>query len=270
MTGLLTFRAGGFVDIAGSMPYILLDFLVARIMFGEQGYIVRLLRRVETSLAEDFRHAESEMLGKVIHQIVQSDDVHTALEHLYAVEGFDDIALRLMWLVERARPKENGVQELVLEHDAGVLRALFLSAVNGKPQAGRTVAQHVALVESEFYDVLHQFGRSVESLRNESHEGEVFTTIPDDRLFNVLDAAGKLREAAAGTAREDVVRFSSALSDFIHYVLDHERSDDVRVIHVLDNANLTLQTVLAAAGMEDFDSLRQTTDLLQYPRSLFE
>lgn len=239
-------------------------------MSGEQSYVVSLLRRVEMSLAEDRWQAETGMLGKVIHRIVQSDDVRAALDTLYTVEGFGDVALRLMWLVERVPAGENGIQDRVHDHNVEVLRSLILNASTRKPGTGHTVAQQAALVESQFYDVLYEFGRSVGNLKNQSYEGETFTTVPDIHLFNVLDVAGGLREAAAATVREDVVRFCAALADFIHYVLDHERLDDVRVIHVLDNANLTLQTVLAAVGMEDYDSLRQTTDLLQYPLNLFE
>ncbi len=61
-----------------------------------------------------------------------------------------------------------------------------------------------------------------------------------------------------------------AFTFFATHVIEHRILQDARVLHLIDTANLTLQTVLETAVAEDFDSLYQTIALLESPRTLLQ
>lgn len=238
-------------------------------MSGVQGYIVRVLRRVEASLRDDDCHAESATLGKIIHKMSRAENGVEALESLYAVRGLDQFALRLMWSLEHASSASGELNSDVLDNEVEILKSVYKSSmVNGRAPSKPKNVEQTPTAEI-LYDALHKFGRVVEDIRRESFDGEQFRSIGEERLFRILHETGSLQRAAAAAGNDAVVKFSGACSGFVQYTLDHALVHDVRIVNVLENANITLQTSLAA-GEEDFDSLQQTIELLQAPEKLLD
>jgi hypothetical protein len=237
-------------------------------MLGAQGYIVRVLRRVETALRDDECHTESATLGKIIHKLSRAENVVDGLELLYAVRGLDQFVLRLMWSLEHASTASNELNSDVLDNEVETLTSIYKAAMlNGRtPSRKEKEADKTASV-GLLYDALHDFGRVVEDVRRGSFDGEQFRGIDEERLFRILQATGSLQRAAGVAGHDEVVRFSGACSGFVQYSLDHALVHDVRIINMLENANITLQTSLATGG-EDLDSLQQTIELLQAPERL--
>ena len=98
-----------------------------------------------------------------------------------------------------------------------------------------------------------------------------FTTrqgVEESRIYDILNELASLGEQAADAGKRDLSQFVSACSGFAQYVLDNSRLHDVRVVNILDNANITLQTVFETTGVEDNDSLQSTIQLLKQPKDL--
>ncbi len=240
-------------------------------MSGAQSYIVRLLRKVESWLGEHGHPSEASKVGKVIQKIAQADEIHGALCTLYRVDRFDQFSLSLMWFLDKAERGDLALDNGVMDHQAEILGLLLVDAyrnghVEGLPAAPKTLPDQV----ESLYDSLHRFGRVVEELKRNSFEGGTFSGIPDSQLYKILNELVSLRECASAAAKDDVVQFASACSGFVQHVLDLALLHDVRIVNLLDNANLTLQTVFEAAGIEDNDSLQSTIDLLKRPEDLLD
>jgi hypothetical protein len=56
----------------------------------------------------------------------------------------------------------------------------------------------------------------------------------------------------------------------VHYAIDNGAANDERVANILDNANLTLQTLRDTVGDEDHDALQNMIGLLEDPQRLLE
>jgi hypothetical protein len=240
-------------------------------MSGEQSYLVRVLRKVESSLTTDHRLREGALLGKIIQRISHTNDVHRALDRLYCVKGFDQFALRLMWTVERAGIASNGLQSAVIDHEVEALAGLLSSSgeagdedrqVSAGSRAGESLA--------DLYNALHSFGKAIEEMKRRSYDRGKFTGIDVEMLYRLLNETAVLEAAATAASKEEVVWFAKSFSGFVHHVMDKNYLHDIRAMNVLDNANLTLQTVTQASGIEEYDSLSQTIELLQQPSRLLE
>lgn len=239
-------------------------------MSGAQSYIVRLLRKVESWLGEHDRPVEASKVGKVIQKIAHADEIHGALCTLYRVDHFDQFALSLMWFLDKAERGDMALDNGVMDHQAESLAMLLVDAYrNGhaqSPPAPKTLPDQV----ESLYDSLHKFGRVVEELKRNSFEDGTFSGISDNQLYKILNELVLLRESASAATKDDVVQFASACSGFVQHVLDAGLLHDVRIVNLLDNANLTLQTVFEAAGIEDNDSLQSTIELLKRPDDLLD
>jgi hypothetical protein len=110
----------------------------------------------------------------------------------------------------------------------------------------------------------------VEELNRRSFDADSFKEIDQDSLYRVLNESAALRHCAEVVENQDVVRFAEAFSTLVQFVVEQQVLRDVRVVNLLANANLTLQTILESAGEEDYDSLQQTIELLQTGRTLLE
>jgi hypothetical protein len=239
-------------------------------MSGQQSYIIRLLRKVEASLREGQRQTEAAMLDKVIHKISHTERVEEALETLYGVKGFDQLALRLMWSLEHVGMDMNSLENSVIDYEVEALRSLVWMLRNGDKKSAAIQQVTSTKPLDDFYEALHKFGRVMEELNRKSFEGESFTGIDQDLLYRVLNESAALQRCAASASQEDVVRFAEAVTTLVQFVIEQQLFGDVRVVNLLANANLTLQTILESAGDEDYDSLQQTIELLQTGRTLLE
>ncbi len=236
-----------------------------------QGYIVRLLRKVELALQDGALRGQRGVMAKVVSRLSHTDDVHASLERLYAVHGYDRFALRLMWLLEHAAERTDRLDGPATEYDVenllDDLKPLAVVPSGGKDSAG--VSSRPEGLEV-FHESLHAFGRALDDVRRRSFEAHTFVGLEEDSLYQILAHTDALQRAARGVGKEDVVKFTTACSEFVSYALDRGRLRDVRVINMLEHANLTLQTVLAAPGTEEYDSLQKSIELLQNPREVLE
>src|SRR4030042_558152 len=82
-----------------------------------QGYIVRLVRSVELALQDGALRGQRAMMTKIVSRLSHTEDIHGALEHLYAVHGYDRFALRLMWLLEHAAERGESLEGPATEYD---------------------------------------------------------------------------------------------------------------------------------------------------------
>lgn len=239
-------------------------------MSGHQSYIVRLLRQVETSLAGDHSEYLRGVLGKITRRITQADNLDVALVSLYAVEGFDRFTLRLMWVLERAGISSSDIASEVMEYEVQQLSSVLHSAVTGHTTSVPVTIEPQSVKPLEdFYEALHRFGRSIEDTRRKSASNGV-VSIDCNSLYRVLNEAGLIEKASLAAGKIEVAVFGSAVAKFIQYVIDAAVFHDIRVVNILDNANLTLQTVTESAGGEEYDSLQQMSALLEHPASLLE
>ncbi len=239
-------------------------------MSGPQSYIVRLLRKVEASLVSGGRQAELSMLEKIVYKISHTENIGEELERLYGVHGFDQLALRLMWSLERGGVESSALESSLIDFEVETLNSLIRSLRNGEKQEKEV--QHLSSPKplDDFYQSLHRFGRVIEELHRKSFENDSFKGVDQDLLYRVLNESTSLQHYATQVDKTDVIRFAEAFSSLVQFVIDQRIFEDVRVVHILENANLTLQTILETAGDEDYDSLQQTIELLRTGRSFLE
>ncbi len=238
-------------------------------MSGAQSYIVRVLRKVEAAFHDGEYQAQRLVVGKAFYRISHAEEVNAALERLYCVHGFDQFALRLMWLYEHAGNDLNRIEGAVIDHDIETLIATLRPPAPVEDEHGARIETLTPVQDMEtFHDALHRFGRVLEEVKRRSFEGALFVGADEDLLNQVLAETHSLQKAAQTVGQGDVMKFSTACASFLQYALDHSLTHDVRVVNMLENANLTLQTVLAASGTEDYDSLHKNVELLQNPKDL--
>jgi hypothetical protein len=174
-----------------------------------------------------------------------------------------------MWLSEAAERGDVGLETGLLEYEAALLGNLALrtpgsggadEAAPAEPDSGDDI--------DDLYVSLHKFGRAVEGLKRASSQPGGKGSAPENLLFGILGEIASLKEKAQIARKGEVTQFCDACAGFIQYALDNGRLQDVRIVNVLDNANITLQTVFETAGVEDNDSLESTIQLLQRPHDL--
>ena len=214
------------------------------------------------------RHAELAIIEKIVYKITHAENVMEELERLYSVHGFDQFALRLMWSLEHGGMESRMLESSLIDYEVETLNSMVRSLKNGEKQKNEIQQLPSPKPLDDFYEALHRFGRVIEEMHRKSFENENFKGVAPDLLYRVLNESTSLQHYATQAEKIDVIRFAEAFSSLVQYVIDHRLLEDVRVIHILENANLTLQTILETAGEED--SLQQTIELLRSGRSLLE
>lgn len=237
-------------------------------MSGEYGYIVRLLRKLEFLLAQRGEQREAGRMGQIVQRIAKSDDVRAAVKTLYAVEGYDRLALRLLYYADTLGPllteiPDERLIEYHVEQLDRALRGIDDSNLAGGP------ARHPP--SQDVTGAMDQFVASVRELRKRSDPAQgTPDSIPPEQLEIILQKAHDLQLTADRENEADISRFATSVTTFVRYVIDRSLFGDVRVVNILDNAVLTLQTFLPSVGADDFDSLTQTIQLLADPATLLE
>ena len=238
-------------------------------MSGAQSYIVRLLRKVESWLGDHDHPADASRVGKIIQKLAQAEDIQEELDKLYSVEGCDRLALRLMWLLSVEEKGEVGLENGVLDHQASVLSDLVLQS-SGDEHSSRNEPKELSEQLDDLFVSLHKFGKVIEELKRASFVNGEFGGIQESQLYGILNELESLKESARVADRNEAVEFAAACGVFVQYAIDGSILNDVRVVNVLDNANLTLQTIFEAVGVEDNDSLQSTIELLKQPGDLLD
>ena len=212
------------------------------------------------------------MMGKLAERCAATDDVRGTLDKLYRVHGWDSIALRLMWYLERApETGSEAGQNALIEYQVDELRRILMTTSTGEepepaPQAELPAGPLTGLV----FESLMQFNTSLEDLRRTSFEGERFQGMREQFFASALSNAGRLHQVCSSQGQEALAQFAAAFSLFLRYVIERNLFDDARVAHVIDNAAQALQAILDRASDEDYDTLQQTIDILHNPETLLE
>jgi len=236
-------------------------------MSGEYGYIVRLLRKLEFLLSERGRQRDAGRVGQIIQRIARADDVRAALRTLFAVEGYDRLAQRLLYYADKMGPFLTELPEdRLIEYHVGKLYEALVNAGSG--EARRT--QQRVPPSGDVSQGVEEFVSTLHELRRNAAEGEQFREVRRDDLERLLQKAHDLGATAQRGGSPDIARFAASASTFVRFVLDRSLFKDVRVVNILDNAVLTVQTILPSVGADDYDSLTQTNQLLADPATLLE
>ena len=233
---------------------------------------VLLLRRLQQRLVDEGHRVQGEMIGRVSERISASVDLDLALERLYSLQGWDGIALRLMWYAKRARAGGAGVRrDALIDYQVEELHRLLMVA----PQAGsqdpppaRQAGGNV--LTGEVFEALHHFNTALEELKRAAFEGERFQGMREGLVDSALTHAGRLHQVSSASGNETLAQFAATFSLFLRYVIERDLFDDVRVAHLIDNASQSLQGLLESLGTEDYGALLQTIDMLQNPETLLE
>jgi hypothetical protein len=228
-----------------------------------------LLQRLQRRLADEGHHVQAEMMGRLADRIAGSRDVATALNHLYAVQGWSEIALRLMWYRHRNSPADNEPQhEFLLHHQVDELYAILMSA-SARPAESEGKVRPGALT-GDIFEALHDFATALEDLRQASFEGERVPGMHFSFFDSALTRAGRLHQVATAAPNDHLIHFSGAVSLFLRYVIERGLFDDVRVIHLIDITAESLQKLLEQDSPVDYAALEQSTDMLHNSETLLE
>lgn len=240
-------------------------------MADEDHYCVQVLQSLEAHLVGGGFRPQAEKVASLIKRLKETSDPDAVLKQLYGVQGWDQIALRLLWYEQKAR--ETDIDTLGRTVKDQHVRELFDNVVQTGGVTSAPAAETPAPSAPPSQDIaeaLERFDAAVGILKQRSLQGDDFIGIEQPLIDILQEETDALRGVAATEDNQDVVRFCTALSIFLVYIVDKGRTSDVRTLNIIDNANLTLQTVLQAMGAADYDSLQQTTQLLENPGTLME
>ena len=235
-------------------------------MSSGQSYIVRLLRRTEKRLSMDHHAVEASKVGKIVQKLALADDVDEALDALHQVDGFSEFALRLMWQLDIA---DRGMLEWdngAMDDCASLLAGLLVTPSVDPGEASPAAAPPEG--EGRISAPLLEVGRVIEDIKRRSMPSGAFKGIEENQLSKLLNVLASLGEQAVSAGSTDLSRLAATCSDFVLYVIDHALFHDVRVVNILDTVNLTLQTMLEAAGLEADSSIESAIQLLNQPEDL--
>jgi len=233
-----------------------------------QSHIVHVLQSLELPLRERDQRAKWQMVSSIAENIRHADDLGSALELLYTVRGFDRFALRLMWYAEQAAaaPTESASERLVSHQLVRLLEDLLSEESGGKGEGEEKPGPGVRDLETG----VRRFAAAVAEVRKNAYKKGEFIG-PTSPAVEALVKVTELLHAAASVERNsEVVQFSAAFARFAHFVLEKGLLHDVRVINLMENASLTLETAVGTTGADDYDALCQTTELLDRPDTLLD
>lgn len=233
---------------------------------------VQLLRRLQQRLAEEGHRVQGEMMGKVADRIGTAEDVERALEQLYSVQGWDEIALRLMWYASRSSASDGGIpRDSLIEYQMEELHSLLMTAPEGNGDESHPAnTDGPPPLTGAVFEGVFQFMTALDDLKRTAFEGERFQGMRQGLVDQALLCAGRLHQAASNAGNEILARFAAAFSLFLKYVIERDLFDDVRVAHLVDNASQSVHGLLEATGTVQYDSLQQTVEMLHNPETLLE
>ena len=237
-------------------------------MVDAQKHVVRLLQMFEVSLRTGEYRARAEFAARLAEMVAAGTDYADTLRSLSRVEGMEDFALRLMWCAERAAgiPDES-TAERICEYEIEHLAHALAQA----PKLTTPESEHgPGLRPRDLGSSVTHFCSSVAAVQREAFRGEEFLGTRRATMQALALDAERLRAAAAAERNEDVERFGRAFGGFLEYILAQNLLSDVRVVNLIENASLTLQTAIETLGADDYDALHQTTLLLEHPVTLLE
>ena len=237
-------------------------------MADPQGHIIRILQTFEVSLRTGEERVRAEFVGRLGEMLAASTDYRETLYRLQRVNGMETFALRLLWCGERAPDIEDeGTTERIIEYEIEHLERALRSSPGFSlpgPQQGQ------GMPVRDLNSTVNHFCASVAALRREAFRNEEYTGARRATMQALVLDAERLRAAASAERNDEVEQFSKALGGFLEYAMGQNLLGDVRVVNLIENATLTLQTTVETLGADDYDALHQTTLLLEHPVTLLE
>jgi len=233
-------------------------------MAGEREHILDVLQLLESRLTSSNRSIDAGRISLVRLALSSSQHLDAALESLYGVQGYDQIALRLMWYAEKGSdPFAPDLTEHVVSRRADELLSMLPAELPAPAGPGTGEPKSMAAAVDEF-------GVAVEALKAGAFREGQFSELTEELAARLRASVRPLSRAGALEENPDVGRFADAVARFLELVRARSLARDVRVVNLLDSANLTLQTAMQTHAAEDFDSLQEITRLLENPLPLLE
>jgi len=207
-------------------------------------------------------------MGRLAERIGASPNVDAALRSLYGVQGWSDVAMRLMWYRHRRLvPDSPALSDALAHGQADELYGLLMYA-SDRP-AGPAEDDGSALT-GDLFEALHGFAVALEDLRQASFEGEKVPGMHFGLFDSALSRAGLLHQSATAAHNDHIVHFAGAVSLFLRYIIERELYDDVRSVHLIDITAEALQKLLEQQAPLDYTALEQSTDMLHNSETLLE
>ena len=233
-------------------------------MAGEREHILDVLQLLESRLTSSNRSIDAGRISLVRLALSSSQHLDAALESLYGVQGYDQIALRLMWYAEKGSdPFAPVLTEHVVSRRADELLSMLPAELPAPAGPGTGEPKSMAAAVDEF-------GVAVEALKAGAFREGQFSELTEELAARLRASVRPLSRAGALEENPDVGRFADAVARFLELVRARSLARDVRVVNLLDSANLTLQTAMQTHAAEDYDSLQEITRLLENPLPLLE
>jgi hypothetical protein len=237
-------------------------------MTHKQEHIVGLLQRLAVSLRTGENRHHAEFVSRLAAMLGTDAEYVATLYKLGRVEGMERFALRLLWYAENqteaSEPRSTGpVEDFEIEKLERVL-AQVPGLASHEPRRESTLQLR------DLSSSIAHFCSSVTALRREAFRDEEFIGVRSATFQALVLDAERIRTGAAAERNGDVEAFGKALRGFLEYVIMHSLMKDVRVVNLIENASLTLQTATETLGADDYDALHQTTLLLEHPATLLE
>ena len=233
-------------------------------MAGEREHILDVLQLLESRLTSSNRSIDAGRISLIRLALSSSQPLDAALEKLYGVQGYDQLALRLMWYAEKGSDTFAPVPtDHVVSRRADEL--LSMLPTEFPPPAGPGAEEPKSLAAAA-----DEFGVAVEALKAGAFREGHFSEVTEELAAPLHASLQPLGRAGALEENRDVARFADAVARFLELVRARSLARDVRVVNLLDSANLTLQTAMQTHAAEDFDSLQEITRLLENPLPLLE
>jgi hypothetical protein len=233
-------------------------------MAGEREHILEVLEQLESRLTSSNRSPDAGRIGVIRRALSSHKHLDAALETLYGVQGYHQFALRLMWYAEKGRdpfaspPTPQGITRRSEE--------LLVLLPSGSPGAQEPAPEPSKTITA----AVDEFGVALEAVKRGAFRDGQFSEVTDEMMARLRSSTQPLGRSAALEENRDVTRFADAIARFLDLVRARSLQRDVRVLNLLDSANLTLQTVMQTHAAEDYDSLQEITRLLENPLPLFE
>jgi hypothetical protein len=230
-----------------------------------QAVVRELLEGVERLLTERDRPAEAALVSRLTEVLLHFPSPQAGLDALYGVHGMQDLSLRLMWsLRQSAKEHVDGhlEQEMFDDHVARLAREVELLAAAAE-KLRREQPGYLDLSEA-----LQRLGTVLEELNRAASETP-FQGLDAGLLSRAGDEAVTLGESATSAGKRDLVAFAQGVQRFCQFVVERRLNYDLRCARLIGNAYIALQSALETSSATAFDTLRQTTHLLNNPETVF-